>query len=477
MAQVRGIPGVNVIGTEEQGLGWKYMDILVEKLSHFEAGGEIFRAIDVLEQLIESEPDNLEYRCRLGIHCTNVGKVEQAEALLRSCIDAGMDNTSVTLNLGHALKALGRSDEAVKCYMAMADSEDDAQSSIGYWSLANMKDFRFDDMILTRMRERAELSQVGSAFRGLMFFALAAAWEQKGRHENAFMAMSEANLIFAAQRPFRADLFGQMIKAMLDEVQSPSRLAAIAGPTPIFVVGMPRSGTTLVEQILASHSSIEATDELPFLNRIGLELEQEGSYAKVLAKLDGDRQASLARQYLEKSEPYRNLNRPYFIDKHPTNFLHVGLIKALFPQAKIINVVRDPLDNAIGLYKMYFSEGAEYSFSMDGIIYHWQGYVTLMRHWEQLYPGEIYHLSYEDLATNPEQKITAILEYCGLPVEEACFRFYESDRPVLTPSAGQVRSPISTKSIGSGQNYEKYIKTSIPALAEIKKKSREVFGL
>ena len=144
---------------------------------------------------------------------------------------------------------------------------------------------------------------------------------------------------------------------------------------------------------------------------------------------------------------------------------------------KIINVIRDPLDNAIGLFKMYFSKGAEYSFSMEGIIYYWQGYLTLMRHWEQLYPGEVLHLSYEDLARKPKKKITEILEYCGLPVEETCFRFYESDRPVLTPSAGQVRNPISTKSIGSGQNYEQYIKTSIPALAEIKRKSREVFGL
>ena len=138
-------------------------------------------------------------------------------------------------------------------------------------------------------------------------------------------------------------------------------------------------------------------------------------------------------------------------------------------------MIRDPLDNAIGLFKMYFSKGAEYSFSMEGIIYYWQGYLTLMRHWEQLYPDEVLHLSYEDLARNPKKKITDLLEYCGLQVEEECFRFHESDRPVLTPSAGQVRRPISTSSIGRGQKYEAYIKTSIPALAEIKRKSREVF--
>lgn len=453
------------------------MNELIEKLSRFEAGGEIFPAIDILDQLVEAQPDNLEYRFRLGLHCTSVGQVERGESLFRACIDAGMDDANIKLNLGHALKAMGRTKEAVECYKAMAQNEDDAMASIGHWSLANMRDYRFDDLDLTRLRDRAQESEVGSPFRGLMFFALASAWAQKGRHENAFMAMSEANLIFAAHRPFRADLFGQMIKSMVDRVQSASQLPALDGPTPIFIVGMPRSGTTLVEQILASHSEVEATDELPFLNRIGLELEKSGGYAKALSGFDAEQQSKFAQQYLDKTVPYRSLGRPYFIDKHPINFLHIGLIKALFPNAKIINIVRDPLDNAIGLYKMYFSEGAEYSFTMPGIIYHWQGYLTLMNHWEQLYPGQVMHLSYEDLANNPEEKITEILDYCGLPVEEGCFRFYESDRPVLTPSAGQVRSPITTKSIGSGQKYEKYIKTSIPALAEIKRKSREVFDL
>jgi tetratricopeptide (TPR) repeat protein len=453
------------------------MKNLLEELSQYEATGEVFPAIEVLDQLIEAEPDNLDYRHRLGVHCTNAGQVERAESLLRACVDAGMTKTGVRLNLGHALKALGRTAEAVKCYKEIADNEDDAEASIGYWSLANMKDYRFDDLLLTRLRDRAQESELGSAFRGLMFFALASAWENKGRHDNAFMAMSEANLIFAAHRPFRGDLFGQMIKSMVDGVQTAAQLPAIDGPTPIFIVGMPRSGTTLVEQILASHSKVEATDELPFLNRIGLELEEAGGYAKALSNFDAENQAKYAAQYLAKSAPYRTLDRAFFIDKHPINFLHIGLIKTLFPNAKIINVIRDPLDNAIGLYKMFFSEGAEYSFTMPGIIYHWQGYLTLMNHWEQLYPGDVMHLSYEDLAQNPDKKITDILEYCGLDVEEGCFRFYESDRPVLTPSAGQVRSPISTKSIGSGQNYEKYIKTSIPALAEIKRKSREVFDL
>lgn len=438
---------------------------------------ELFPEIERLEALLETEPDNGDHKLQLANAYIDTGQVAAAESILRACIEEGNDVPQVKLILGHALKALGKMDEAAKSYLEVANQEDDAISAVGYWSIANLKSFKLDDLALTRLRDRVQQSEMGSSARGLMLFTLAAAWEQRENHEAAFMAMSEANLVFASQRPFRADLYGAMIKSMCEKVTSPSTLPPIDGPTPIFIVGMPRSGTTLVEQILASHSQVEATDELPFLNRMGLELEQEGGYAEALANMTEERQQALAGEYLEKAAHYRREGLPFFIDKAPHNFLHIGLIKALFPNAKIINVIRDPLDNAIGVFKMYFGKGAEFSFSLEGIIYYWQGYVTLMNHWNTVYPDGVKHLSYEDLAKNPEAKIEDLLEYCELPVEEQCFRFYESDRPVLTPSASQVRSPISTKSIGSGQKYEKYIKTSIPALAEIKIKSREVFGI
>jgi tetratricopeptide (TPR) repeat protein len=452
------------------------MEEMKKKLAEYEQEKELFAAIDLLEQLIEAEPEDASHMRRLASMLIDTGQVERAEQILRQHLQDEPENRWLQLNLGHALKALGKPEEAVENYLEVAKGED-AVSAIGFWSLANMRVFKFDDLFLTLLRDQVQQSEVGSPARGLMLFALAAAWEQRENHEAAFMAMSEANLIFAAQRPFRGDLFGQMVKSMCDEVQVASKLPAQDGPTPIFVLGMPRSGTTLVEQILAAHSDVEATDELPFLNRIGLDLEKSGGYAKALSSMDAELQQQLASEYLSKVERYRKDGKGFFIDKMPSNFLHIGLIKALFPNARIINVIRDPLDNAIGVFKMYFQAGAEYSFSMEGIIYHWQGYITLMKHWDELYPGEIMHLSYEELASDPDTKIGDILSYCGLDVEESCFRFYESDRPVLTPSAGQVRSPISTRSIGSGQKYEKYLKTSIPALAEIKRVSREVFGI
>ena len=452
-------------------------DNVKHRLDYSMKSDELFPEIERLEALLETEPDNGDHKLQLANAYIDTGQVAAAESILRACIAEGNDGPQVKLILGHALKALGKMDEAAESYLEVANQEDDAISAVGYWSIANLKSFKLDDLALTRLRDRVQQSEMGSSARGLMLFALAAAWEQRDNHEAAFMAMSEANLIFAPQQPFRGDLYGAMIKSMCDKVTSPSTLPPIDGPTPIFIVGMPRSGTTLVEQILASHSQVEATDELPFLNRMGLDLEQAGGYAEALAAMTEDRQQELAAEYLEKAAQYRREGLPFFIDKAPHNFLHIGLIKTLFPNAKIINVIRDPLDNAIGVFKMYFGKGAEFSFSLEGIIYYWQGYITLMKHWNTLFPDGVKHLSYEDLARNPEAKIEELLNYCELPVEEQCFRFYESDRPVLTPSAGQVRSPVSTKSIGSGQKYEKYIKTSIPALAEIKIKSREVFGI
>lgn len=447
------------------------------QLSQPETATENFSAIIALEELVSAEPDNLEYRFDLGMICLKVGQVARAEALFRSCIESGFDSDKLQLNLGHALKALGRSDEAVACYKVLIASNDDTHAAVAYWSLANMKDYRFTDEEIVFLRGRVQITDAMPGYRGLMLFALAFAREQQGLYHQAYMAMCEANLILAQHRPFMGEHYGLMIKALTKTTRNLLAAPEAHGPTPIFVVGMPRSGSTLVEQILASHSRVEATDELPYLERFGLELEQSGGYAKALASLSPEQKQAYADRYLKQVAPYRQHDLDFFIDKNPSNFLHIGLIKNLFPEAKIINVIRDPLDNAMAVFKQYFNRGNEYSYSLAGIIFYWQGYLTLMKHWEQLYPGEVLHLDYEALVNHPEEKITEILTYCDLPVEPECFRFYESDRPVLTPSANQVRNPISNRSVGSGKKYEKYIKPVIPALAEIKRKSREVFGV
>lgn len=453
------------------------MTNIENKLSQSETAEDHFSAITELEELVASEPDNLEFRFKLGLNCLQVGQVERAESLFRSCIESGFDSPKLQLNLGHALKALGQTEEAVACYKGLIEGNDDTRAAVAYWSLANMKDYRFSDEEIVFLRGRVQTTDAKPGYRGLMLFTLAYAREQQGLYHQAYMSMCEANLILGLHRPFKGDQYGILVKSLMKTGRNLVEAPEGDGPTPIFVVGMPRSGTTLVEQILASHSSVEATDELPFLERLAIDLDKKGGYAKSLTTLSTEQKQSYANRYLEKVAPYRERQLDYFIDKNPANFLHIGLIKVLFPEAKIINVVRDPLDNAMAVFKQYFNHGNEYSYSLEGIVFYWQGYLALMKHWEELYPGEILHLGYEDLVNDPEGKITDILEYCGLPVEPECFRFYESDRPVLTPSASQVRNPITNRAVDSGKKYEKHIKVIIPALAEIKRKCREVLGV
>lgn len=453
------------------------MTDLQRQLKEAEAANAHFKAIELLGQLVAAFPDKPEFRYRLALKHIKTGDPGKAEQLLLECAKAGLNEPRLDIYLGHALNALGRSREAAKAYKRVVAGFDDVSASIAYWSLANLKDYRFGSQETVLLQGRAQITEANPGYRALMLFALGTAREQQGRYEDAFMALSEANLILAEHRPFKAEQYFKLIQSLVKEVNSPAPPVDYKGPTPIFIVGLPRSGSTLVEQILASHSEVESTDELPYLEVLGLGLEEAGGYGWALARFTPVQQANFAARYLEHVEPHRRENQAFFIDKNPANFLHIGLIKAIFPQAKIINVVRDTLDNTMSMYKQYFNRGNEFSYSIQGIIYYWQGYLTLMRHWEQLYPGEILHLSYESITRDPDQKIAEVLDYCGLPHEETCFRFYESDRPVLTPSAAQVRKPVTGKSVGSGLPYQPFIEPYIPALAEITRKAKEILNL
>jgi hypothetical protein len=236
---------------------------------------------------------------------------------------------------------------------------------------------------------------------------------------------------------------------------------------PIFIVGMPRSGTTLVEQILASHSTVAATDELQYIERIGLELEKSGGYVNQLNVMTDEQRHSFSESYLNQVQQYFDEYQAIVIDKNPNNFLHIGLIKTLFPNAKIINVIRNPLDNGLSVFKQYFSRGHEYSYSLDNIISYWQGYLSLMRHWTKLYGQDIYHLSYEGLTQNPEEEIRELLDYCDLAFEAECLSFYKSDRVVLTPSVSQVKQPINKRSVNSWKKYEQSITALLPRFNKI----------
>jgi tetratricopeptide (TPR) repeat protein len=401
-----------------------------------------------------------------------VGAVDAAIETYLTCLERFGESARLQLNLGHAYKAKGNLALAIAAYHAVAQNSVEKVSVTGLWSLANLKGYGFTDREVQKLDQLSRSNDLSLGHQSLAQFALGDHWEQTRAHSQAFTAFEIANNGIAQIRPFPGDQYQTLIKTLIDFVHRVSWTPAETAAEPIFIVGMPRSGSTLVEQILSAHSNVEATDELMLMGDFARELEQRGGYATRIRRLKEPAVAELAERYLRLSAVFRPLNLPVFIDKNPSNFLHIGLIKRLFQKAKIVNVVRDPLDNAVSVFKQFFSQGHEYSYSVPGIVFYWQGYLTLMKHWEALFPDQIYHLDYEALVTSPEAEIGNLLRYCELTTEPLCFTPHLSERAVMTPSAAQVRNPISTASLGSGLHYKSELLASLPQIAALKHQAK-----
>lgn len=432
-----------------------------------EAKEDHFALLIALEKILDEFGEETQTRFKHGLVAMAAGKILLAEQSFLMVKEHKKVLPHLLLNLGHVYKAKGESDKAISYYREFI-VDNPAQCGVGYWSMADIKDFTFTVEDNKKLQSLLANKSVDLGNKALIGFATARGYEQQKRYDLAFAAMRDANRVFEQHRPFRGNLFQTMVNDMISGVSNQKIEAPVSGNfAPIFIVGMPRSGTTLVEQILASHSKVGATDELQYIERIGLTLERSGGYVKQLGHLANDRRQALAEQYTNQVQQYFIEHQVIAIDKNPNNFLHIGLIKTLFPQAKIINVVRNPLDNALSVFKQYFSRGHEYSYSMKGITFYWQGYLALMHHWKKTFGQEIYHLSYESLTNDAEQEIRNLLEYCQLEFESQCLSFYKSDRVVLTPSVSQVKQPINKRSVNSWQHYQPFIQEHMPTFKQI----------
>ena len=425
------------------------------------------------EEIQQSSGDNAAalYEA-LGQVQLKVGAVDSAVETYSACRERFGDNARLQLNLGHAYKAKGDLALAIAAYQVVAQDPIEKAAVTGLWSLANLKGYSFSNQEVQKIEALSQSNGLSLGHQSLAQFALGDHWAQTGAHQQAFRAFEIANQGIAQIRPFPGDRYQSLIKTLIDFVHSVSWAPSKASSEPIFIVGMPRSGSTLVEQILSAHSQVEATDELMLMGDFARKLEQDGGYATRIRRLQEPAVEDLVERYLRLSAVFRPMNLPIFIDKNPNNFLHIGLIKRLYPKAKIVNVVRDPLDNAVSVFKQFFAQGHEYSYSMPGIVFYWQGYLTLMKHWEALFPGQIYHLDYEALVTSPEAEIGNLLRYCELTPEPLCFTPHLSERAVMTPSAAQVRNPISIASVGSGLRYKSELLAALPQIAALKHQAK-----
>ncbi|ABO23044.1 tetratricopeptide repeat-containing sulfotransferase family protein [Shewanella loihica] len=465
-----------------QAAGFQDQELRLNLVTLHERREAFFDAVNLLRELVEETPQDLSLQLRLGINASRTGDMTTAESALLAALAGDEQAAQASLNLGHVYKAKGDTDKAAAFYhdyIRLAPS----QQATAYWSLADLKNYRFTEQDEAALKANIAAEEFSQASQSLFHFALNRVYEQRKQGEQAFDAVRMANQLMRPLRPFKREAFTRLVDSLKSAEVKP-RGEETSGPwTPIFIVGMPRSGTTLCEQILASHSQIAATDELPFMERLALSLEMKGGYGAMLPRLSEEQIAQMRQQYIEQVNQYLkaqgeaspSLVPSLVIDKNPNNFIHIGLIKTLFPEAKIINVIRDARDNAMGVYKQHFSHGHDYSYHLDDICHYWQLYLELMAHWQQAYGDSLYHLCFEQLVKAPDQQIPAMVDYVGLALEPACLKFYESKRSVLTPSASQVRRPMNVKAIGQSEAYAAFIPNAYRTLTVIADRAHKSF--
>jgi predicted Zn-dependent protease len=434
------------------------------------------RPIDALAQanlLLAEEPNHPGYRSLRAATLGHVGEYGQAIETYQALLAEFPDQPKAWMSLGHALKTVGRIEESIQAYrrsLVLTPGLGEA-----WWSLANLKTFRFTDADVAEMRAQLARTDLAEEDRFHLDFALGKALEDAGRFEESFARYAAGNALRRPGLDYDADEMAANV-ARAKAVFSPALLAGLERsgdprPDPIFVVGLPRSGSTLVEQILASHSLVEGTQELPDIIAIAKRLGgrkargDASAYPEVLARLDREALAALGTEYLERARIHRKTGRPQFIDKMPNNWLHVGLIHLILPNARIIDARRHPLGCCFSNFKQHFARGQGYTYDLAELGRYYRGYVELMDHFDAVLPGRVHRVLYERMVTDAEGQVRALLDHCGLPFEEGCLRFWETERAVRTASSEQVRRPIFTEGVEQWRAYEPWLGPLKAALA------------
>jgi hypothetical protein len=368
-------------------------------------------------------------------------------------------------------KTLGRRAESEASYKAALTM--DPGRGEAYWSLADLKNYAFSDAEVTAMKQLLAREPRERAQDAQLHFALGKAFEQRRQYPEAFAHYAQGNAVRRLDSPFDIEHFERRtarIRAFFDAAFFAERRGSGApSRAPIFIVGLPRSGSTLIEQILASHSRVEGTMELPNIINITHQFDDmagsRDGYPETVAKVLSAQLTALGSRYLEETAPLRS-GREHFTDKLPNNFSHVGLIHAILPRATVIDARRNPMDACFSTFKQHFAEGQTFSYSLTDLARYYRCYVSLMDHWDVVLPGKVLRLQYEALVREPETQIRRLLEHCGLDFESACLNFHETRRAVRTASAEQVRQPLYTSGVGYWRHFEKELEPLRQALGD-----------
>ncbi|HEX4635781.1 MAG TPA: sulfotransferase [Rhizomicrobium sp.] len=443
-----------------------YAQVLVQRHKYQQAQSQA-------EQLLKLEPANRDYLSLAATVAVGLGDHERSIACYRTLLTGTPGDPDAHLWLGHALKTVDRLAEAIDSYRAAAALRPDFGDA--YWSLANLKTYRFDDGEIAQMQQAEAASATAPEDRIHLCFALGKALEDRDEIAQSWMCYERGNALKRSASRYRpesmeANTVRQIAVCTRDFFQQRSGWGD-PRPDPIFIIGLPRAGSTLLEQILASHSEVEGTQELADVQRIVVELmgrdsdPQNPRYPAVLEEMAAEDFRKLGEKYLADTRAYRT-GKPFFIDKMPNNFRHVGLIHLMLPQARIIDARREPMSCCFSNLKQLFANGQEFTYSVDDIARYYRTYVDLMRHWDAVLPGRILRVHHEDVVCDLEGSVRRILDFCGLAFEQACVDFHKTRRSVRTPSSEQVRQPIFRDGLDQWTKFEPWLAPLKDALGD-----------
>jgi tetratricopeptide (TPR) repeat protein len=442
-----------------------YVRVLLDRQKFLKARQEV-------ETLLATEPDHVEYLSLQAAACAGLGDHKQAITLYRQLVGMSPASADQYLMLGHSLQAVGLQQEAAETFAKAAHRKPGFGDA--WWSRANLKTYRFSESEIAQMCLEESSSAARPLDRIHLCFALGKAYEDRRNYEESWQFYLRGNTLKREQCPYNPEftesVVGRQIAVCTTQFFAVRSGFGVTDPDPIFIVGLPRSGSTLLEQILASHSQVEGTQELPHIQRMVKDMEGEpassddpsldstveDAYPEQLTKLTSQDFRRLGEQYIEETRAYRS-GKQYFLDKMPNNFHHIGLIHLMTPNAKIIDVRREPMACCFSNLKQLFAGGQEFTYGIEDVAHHYRIYLKLMRHWDAVLPGRVLRVHYEDIVEDLEGSVRQILEFCGLSFESACVEFYKTDRTICTPSSEQVRQPIFREALSQWRNYEPWL--------------------
>ena len=420
-------------------------------------------------RLLELDPDKAEshvlYASIIGV----AGRHQDAIAAYRRALELSPDKAVAMCAMAHHLKTIGEQQAAVEQYRACIAARPDYAEA--YWSLANLKTFRFSDAEVDAMNELVREASLPGESLCQIHNALGLEYEARGEYDRAFGHFVRCNELRRKQEtydPVDTEATHDHVIEFFDEKRLAQSKGHVLQPTPIFIVGLPRSGSTLIEQILASHSRVEGTHELSDLSKVvrGYRTRKKDRFPESLGGLAAEGWSRIGREYLERTAKHRH-GSPFFIDKNPNNFVFVGLLRLAIPNAKVINARRHPLDSCLGSYKQLFASGQPFTYDLTELGEYYLQYQRLMDHWHRVLPGFVLDVRYEDVVADLEGQVRRMLDFCELPFEPGCLRFHETERAIRTASSEQVRRPIYASSVDLWRRYEPHLGELIQILQPV----------